>query len=397
MENIFYFRRINAIGGTEQFLCEIAKKYHDRDITVFYKDGDFRRLEVLMKYVRCVRWTEGMKIKCRRAFFNYDIDIIDSVTADEYIFISHAIYQELKMKPPIQHPKLTRFIGVSQFAVNQLDLFADQLGVKKRAEKCYNPLSIEKPQKVIKLVSATRLNDHVKGGQRTLQLINALDQYCHENNRQYLWTIFTNKTHISVTSPNVCLMQGRVDIRPYIADADYLIQLSNDMETYCYSINEALCYGVPVITTPLSIMKELPVTDEMHIECSWNMDNAQYVAQQIFERDRKKFTYVPPEDGWSDILGDAPSTYEPIEKENGMGIKVRALDTYQKFHIMDADMGTILNKGFVFEVSPERLDVLLGNNKYGKPFVEVIEEEKAETPVVEETPKKRGRKPKKQE
>ena len=36
MDNVFYFKSINKIGGTEQFLYEIAKKYHEYDITVYY-------------------------------------------------------------------------------------------------------------------------------------------------------------------------------------------------------------------------------------------------------------------------------------------------------------------------------------------------------------------------
>ena len=56
-------------------------------------------------------------------------------------------------------------------------------------------------------------------------------------------------------------MKPRTDIRPYIAEADYVLQLSNDMETYCYTINEALGYGKTIVTTPLSILKELPITD----------------------------------------------------------------------------------------------------------------------------------------
>ena len=35
--NVFYFKKINKIGGTEQFLYEIAKKYNKYDITIIYK------------------------------------------------------------------------------------------------------------------------------------------------------------------------------------------------------------------------------------------------------------------------------------------------------------------------------------------------------------------------
>ena len=49
MDNIFYFKKINRIGGTEQFLYEIAKKYHELDITVFYDEADIYQLKRLRK------------------------------------------------------------------------------------------------------------------------------------------------------------------------------------------------------------------------------------------------------------------------------------------------------------------------------------------------------------
>ena len=326
MENIFYFRIISAMGGTEQFLYEIAKKYSDLDITVFYDSADPLQLRRLKKYVRCRKRTPGEKIKCRYAFFNFNIDMINDVEAERYYFIAHANYEALGYKPPIEHPKLTHFIGVSDFSRRKLDEYGELLGRKIKTELCYNPLTMEKPEKVIRLISATRLDDKVKGGQRTLILINALDEYARKNDRQYLWLIFTNQTQLRINSPNVCLMERRIDIRPFIADSDYLVQLSNDMETYCYSINEALSYGVPVVTTPLSVMKELPITEEMCIECDWDMTNARNVAKEIFERRTKKFTYTPPADRWKEILSNVPSDYS----EDETNIRVRATDAWKR-------------------------------------------------------------------
>jgi glycosyltransferase involved in cell wall biosynthesis len=45
-------------------------------------------------------------------------------------------------------------------------------------------------------------------------------------------------------------MTPRLDIRDYIADADYLVQLS-DTEAWSYSVLESLSLGTPVITTPI--------------------------------------------------------------------------------------------------------------------------------------------------
>lgn len=52
---------------------------------------------------------------------------------------------------------------------------------------------------------------------------------------------------------------------------------------------------------------------------------------------------------------------------------VEALDTYEKEKIKDHDLGRIPSPGEQFEVNEERLNVLLGNNTYGKAFVKKIE------------------------
>lgn len=147
------------------------------------------------------------------------------------------------------------------------------------------------------------------------------------NNKNYIWEIFTNPTKIEVDSPNVAIMKPRIDVRPYIADADYVLQLSNDMETYCYTINEALGYGVPVVTTPLSIMKELPVTDNEHITLNWDCSNVDEVARLIFEKEVKPFKYKIPEDNWSNLLVNVKSNYE---EEKKMKFIVEATNKYEQ-------------------------------------------------------------------
>ena len=241
--------------------------------------------------------------------------MIDDIEAEEYYFVSHANYEELHRVhggyiPPIDNPKLTHYIGVSQFATDKLEEDRKKIGKDIKTVKCYNPLTLEPKQKLIHLVSACRLDDKVKGGGRTLKLIEALDRYCAENNRNYIWTIFTNPTKIKINSPNVIQMKPRLDVRSFIADADYVVQLSNDMETYGYTINEALGYGVPIVTTPLSILKELPITDNEHIVLDWDCKNVDEVARQIFEKEVKPFEYKPLKDDWGNILAKGRSTYK---------------------------------------------------------------------------------------
>ncbi len=390
VKNIFYFRNINKIGGTEQFLYEIAKKYKDWDITVFYNEADPSQLKRLRQFVRCKQRIKGEKVVCDKAFFNFNIDMIDDVEAKEYYFISHANYEELGYKPPIENEKLTKYVGVSKFSATKLDEYGVKLGKEIKTIPCYNPLTLEPKEKVIHLVSACRLNDVVKGGVRTLKLINALDRYCEKTGRHYLWTIFTNPNlKVKINSPNVVIMKPRVDVRPYIAEADYVLQLSNDMETYCYTINEALGYGVPVVTTPLSVVKELPIDNNMRIELEYDCSNVEDVARQIFEKEVKPFEYKIPNDDWDKLLEKGESTYK---EEKEMKYKVKAI-----INFTDLEEKKRREAGkSVWICCKERADFLLEHKA-----IEVLEEikeaaEEVKKEIVEDiTPKPKKKKTKK--
>jgi len=299
--------------------------------------------------------------------------MIDDIEAEEYYFVGHANYEELGYQPQVDHPKLTHFIGVSQFSTDKLDEWGERLKVKTNTIRCYNPLTLEPKQKLIHLVSACRLDDKVKGGERTLKLIEALDRYCEKTGRNYIWTIFTNPTKINIDSPNVVLMKPRIDVRPYIAEADYVLQLSNDMETYCYTINEALGYGVPIVATPLSILKELPITDNEHLVLDWDCSNADEIARQIFEKEVKPFEYIPPKDEWDKLLAEGKSSYE---EEKEMKYLVKATNKYEKTNNYDLELSKqrgvekyIPKQGEQWEVDFARKEKLV---ELG--YVEVVEE-----------------------
>lgn len=336
-KNVFYFRKICKIGGTEQFLYEIAKKYKNCDITIFYDWADEKQLDRLRKYVRCKKRVKGEIVKCNRVFFNFNLDMIDDIESIDnyYAFVGHANYKVLGYEPPINHPKLTHFIGVSQFSTDKLDEWGKILKVNTNTIKCYNPLTLEPKEKVVHLVSACRLEDKTKGGERTRILIEAMDRYCEKHDRHYLFTIFTNPTKTSINSPNVVLMKPRIDVRPYIADGDWFVQLSDDMETYCYSDNEALGYGVPIVTTPLSILKELPITENEHIILNWDCSNVDEVVRQIFEKEVKPFKYIPPKDEWDKLLAKGESTYK---EERKMKYLVEATDKYVEKNDWDVEL-----------------------------------------------------------
>lgn len=53
--NIYYFKRIAAMGGIETFLNELAMKYKDIDLTIVYKEAAPEQLKRLKKLVRCIK------------------------------------------------------------------------------------------------------------------------------------------------------------------------------------------------------------------------------------------------------------------------------------------------------------------------------------------------------
>lgn len=135
-----------------------------------------------------------------------------------------------------------------------------------------------------------------------------------------------------------------------------------------YTMNEALGYGVPIITTPLSVLKELPVTDEMKLVCEWDMSNVDEIVKEIFERKVKPFNYIPPEDGWKDLLKEGKSTYkEEIEKMKKVRFLVDVPDKYT---------GEKYKKGQEVDFEDERVDEILSARRKadGKPFAELVEE-----------------------
>ena len=312
--NIYYFRVISRIGGTEQFLYEMAKKYHKYDLTILYDEADFYQLMRLKKYVRCIRRNPNEKYYADKAFYNFNIEAINQIEAKEHIFICHAVYQELQFEPPIDHPKLTAILAVSKYAEERIRLQEKVQNVDKPVIQCYNPISLEDPKKVMRLISACRLEDRTKGGLRTQKLIEALDKYCEKSGDHYFWTIFSNSVNFDVKSPNVVIMKPRIDVRPYIADSDWLVQVSNNMETYCYSINEALSYGVRVVRTPLSVAKELKIPKQAEVVLDWDCGNIDDVVKSIF-KPKKEFVYKPPKDGWDRLLVKKSSNYTYEEKK----------------------------------------------------------------------------------
>lgn len=301
MKNVIFYNTISDIGGTESFLAYLSRKYKAKDITIYFSSGNPEQIARLRQYARVKKYN-GENIKCEKAFYCYDPSIIENVEAKEQIQVFHTDYytQGLLFTP---HPKITKFIAVSQTVA---DSFKEHYGIE--CEVCYNPIDLDKPRKVLHLISATRLTKE-KGKERIIKL----GQILNDSGIPYIWTIFTNDKK-EINNPNIAYMKPRLDITNYIADADYLVQLSEEGEGYGYTPAEALCLGVPVIVTPCKAFKEIGIKDkENGFILDWDLNNVP--VEEIY-KGLPKFEYTPLEDNWDKLLAKGKSTYSKEKSKN---------------------------------------------------------------------------------
>ena len=361
-DNIYYFFVISEIGGIETFFYQLAKKYSDRNLTIIYREANEKQLKRLRKYVQCIPYC-GQKIKCKKAFFNFNTDIINNVEAEEYILVIHGDYKTMIEQGQIDaapgHEKIDKYVGVSKIAC---EAFTKVTG--KPCELCYNPIEIEKPKQVLNLISATRLTRE-KGKQRMELFAKALD----DAGIPYLWTVFTNDTN-AINNPNIIFMKPRLDISNYIASADYLVQLS-DNEGYCYSVVEALGLGTPVIVTPCPVFNEIGVVNKKN-GYILPFDMKDFSVEDIY-MNIPKFYYLPFRDKWGELLTNSKSDYQNKKDKK---FKVQATGAYRQLNLQDAELRRIPEVGETWEVDYYRLLFLQGNNPKLTKFVDLVEEEK---------------------
>ena len=142
-------------------------------------------------------------------------------------------------------------------------------------------------------------------------------------------------------------MKPELDIAPYIADSDYLVQLSDQRRTdFGYAPCEALYLGVPVITTPVESFKQIGVKDgENGFIVNFSLNNVD--IQKIYESSFK-FKYTPPETKWGEIL-TGKSNYTP----SSSNLSYECIKSYD-----DIELKRNIKKGEAVECTKERAKFL---------------------------------------
>ena len=373
MKNIITINHINCVGGVEEFIYQLAKNYK-RDFTVYYRSADPEQLQRLMQYCDCIQFTGKEQIECERAFFDYGIFyFIENIKAKDYIEVIHADYKVLNIKPHL-HNKVTKYICVSETVKRHFLDVAPEVD-PDMCEVAYNPLQLSDEERKPALLfgSFTRMTAE-KGGER----IKALAQEMNRQGINYLWFIFTDYAD-NIHNPNVVFVKNRLKgITNIMASLDYIVQVS-DSEGHSYTEQQAKFLSKPMIHTPYPAFYETGVRDG-DIMLEFDLSNMDEVIEKIKKAKKKpiKMTYVPMPNKWEELLLKGGDINKKKKKGTGKRMKIKALvdyfDTYERKDV---------TKGEVYDTTEERAN-LIARYRYA----EILEE------VVEEKPKKRGRKKK---
>ena len=381
MKIIIYQSNIIEIGGVETFTYNLTKALSNYyDVLLLYKKCHPKQLYRLMQEVECEEYNPQKQYECDICILASSWDgYPDTVKAKEYIQMIHANYKEANKifkYNYVPFKKTTKHLAVSKMVK---EVFEEMYGYK--CDLMYNLLDeIKETKPILKLLSATRLSAE-KGYERMLKLIEELKK----RNIKFRWIIFTNKDTYNIKEldiEEVVFMKPRYDIWDYIKEADYVVQLS-DTEGYSYTINEALQYGTPTITTAFDSIYE-SVEDGVsgyilpfELFSTGTKEEWDKYLDKIVNKIPKDFKYEPKckiED-WLKLLGNADSKYKTIKKERKDKMKkIRALQNYT-----DTVLKKDIVKGDEYIVDNERAEAIVNYIFKGKPLAEVIEDIKEET------------------
>lgn len=357
-DNIFYVGNINSIGGVESWLYYIAKKYK-YNIAVVYQTGDLKQILRLKKYCKVIKYNNEI-IKCKHLFYCYWQNILDNVEAEEYIYVCHGDMKQCKEKLGISltlYKKTTKVLAVSKLAQKSL-----KEAFNYDSEVCYNPVELDEPKPLLKLVSATRLTKE-KGLSNMKKLANELEK----SNIPYIWTIFTNAKVEDMG--NTVFLKPRLDITPYIKEADYLVQLS-EWESDGLSVKEALSLGTKVIVSDIPAFHESGVVEG---------ENGYYFPidiKKVYEDKDRKIKYTPPQSDLDKYIYKSKPVYEYTNKNK---IKVKCIHNFSYSEINTIEFekrnssGNSIIVGDIFYIIEEQFDYLSGNNTNGSVVVDFIE------------------------
>lgn len=191
----------------------------------------------------------------------------------------------------------------------------------------------------LQLISATRLKTPEKGLTRMKLFVQKLKAA----GIRFQWDCYSD---VDPQIKGVTYHPMTTDIRRYIRNADYLVQLSDNGEGFCYSIVEALEEGTAVITTPLDVLPEIGFIEGVHgYTFGYDLEGD---AERIRDIPQFKYTYDNEtiRKQWGSVLGEGQCKNAPVN--------VRCVKTYRDV-ILDRQVA----EGEVLTLNRRRADEIV--------------------------------------
>lgn len=341
---VLYCEFCATVGGISTVIynfCYYMRKYYN--IMVVYENMDDLQISKLAPLVKIEKWSAEKPISCDTLILNRFTDKIKSnITFKKSVQICHACRQ-INYRVPKDRDML---INVSRAAK---DSWGEE---SKEGVVVHNMAHVEKGDCLI-LASATRVNAVDKGSNDNR--MRKLAEMLTAAGINFLWFNFADGQIRNM--PNTFInLPAKANIHPYVARADYLVQLS-DQEAYSMSILEALMLNTPVIATPFpSLYEEGFVEGETGYTVPFDMD---FDVKKLLNIPKFEFSYDNEAiiKQWREILGNTKpkKTY----KSNKM---VTIICTH-KYH--DNELGRIVRVGDRISCTEKRAAQICGAG-YGR-------------------------------
>lgn len=250
-EILIYVEYLRWVNGVYTWLMSFYNTFKDDyEITIMtddqsrrfmYRFENFQFYDKTATYVTDIfinsySWKPAPKnVKCKQAYT-----------------MLHCDYGGIDYKIPPSFYANEHYIAVSRYAAEN---FTRKFGLPcNYVEGLLIPQIQTKPKSVhqgLRLISCTRLQPK-KGDKRMRQLCTLLDA----NGVDYIWDNYCGDNLLRKNFIPCHNQIPQTELFQYIADADYLVQLS-ETEGYCRSVHEALMVGTPVIVCDIPIFRDV--------------------------------------------------------------------------------------------------------------------------------------------
>lgn len=342
-----YCEHCQMVGGITTFIYNFC--YHLRehyDIMVVYERMDPMQADKLSRIVKTMQYDPSKSIHCDTLILNRLTDkILPGFTYGQSIQVCHACKQ-IKFHIPQDRDIL---VNVSEAARRSW-------GEEAKNGIVIHNLSYAKREPCLMLVSATRVKTTDKG--QNDERMRKLAEMLEDADINYLWFNFSDQ-ELKQMPKSFINMAPRPNIQPYIAKADYLVQLS-DVEAFCYSAIEALENNTAVLITPLEVLPEIGIEDGVNgyilpFNMKFDVKRLLEVPQFTYEQDNKKIIQQ-----WREILGNKKPKHDYIPKAPEKTVRVYCTNQYY-----DKELCRTVTRGETITTSEKRAQLICGAG-YGR-------------------------------